>query len=173
MVYASVNATLAPKEQCRNGQVNVGPAFKGGDDADGGLLPQMEQRKDHSGDKLAADIASERIFAAFQTAADGDGMAASLEQETLLPADFFIDPQGPFQKPPAAPEDNGLTQTQGQGQEEPQGAATLPAFQDGMGCPHKAAGVNGYFIRIGGDRCSQRLQAIHAGQDILAVVNTG
>ena len=159
--------------QCGKSQINIGSAFKRREDPDGRWFPQTQQCKNHSGDKLAADISSECVSSALQFPANGNGTVASSEQESLLVAEIFIDIHGPFQKPLTAPEGNRLSQTKRQRQKEPQGAAAFPTFQNRMFCLHKAAGVDGNTVCICCDVRSQGFQTVNACQNILAVIDTG
>ena len=77
---------------------------------DGRSSTLIQQCKNHSGDKLAADISSECVSSALQFPANGNGTVASSEQESLLVAEIFVDIHGPFQKSLTAPECDRLSQ---------------------------------------------------------------
>ena len=95
--------------QCRNRQVNVRSAFKWRDNTNQRIFTQIKQCKNQAGNKLAADVSSQFISAAFKFTANSYRIIGFAELKSLFQAQIFIDTKRSFQKSLAATQGNTFT----------------------------------------------------------------
>ena len=111
--------------------IDIGAALHRRDQADPAVPLQQGKGKEQAADELAADVTRQHILSRRQSSADQKILLSFFKCKALFPADVLIDLEGPGQQRRAAGQPALPPAEQTDGDQETDGAAALPAGEDG------------------------------------------